>query len=129
MRRLPHEVARDSTVDHGDASDGVFLLLRGCLGRASTSSSTCGCFLRVERCSSRMISPLSFVSRLWTASRANGSPSVNGGASTSLGLHHLHAPEMGAEPTQEWVGLAGLGRPAQAHPGPVRSPLRSRESF
>jgi hypothetical protein len=31
MRRLPY---------HGDAFDGVFLLLRGCLGRASTSSST-----------------------------------------------------------------------------------------
>jgi hypothetical protein len=28
----------------------------------------------------------------------------------------------------EWVGRAGLGRPAQAHFGPVRSPLRSRGS-
>jgi hypothetical protein len=28
----------------------------------------------------------------------------------------------------EWVGPAGLGRPAQAHLGPVRSPLRSRGS-
>jgi hypothetical protein len=27
-----------------------------------------------------------------------------------------------------WVGSAGLGRPAQAHLGPVRSPLRSRGS-
>jgi hypothetical protein len=27
MRRLPHQGARHSTVDHGDASDGVFLLL------------------------------------------------------------------------------------------------------
>jgi hypothetical protein len=26
----------------------------------------------------------------------------------------------------EWARPAGLGRPAQAHPGPVRSPLRSR---
>jgi hypothetical protein len=26
MRRLPHQGARHSTVDHGDASDGVFLL-------------------------------------------------------------------------------------------------------
>jgi hypothetical protein len=27
MRRLPHQSARHSTADHGDASDGVFLLL------------------------------------------------------------------------------------------------------
>jgi hypothetical protein len=27
MRRLPHQSAKHSTVDHGDASDGVFLLL------------------------------------------------------------------------------------------------------
>jgi hypothetical protein len=27
MRRLPHQGARHGTVDHGDASDGVFLLL------------------------------------------------------------------------------------------------------
>jgi hypothetical protein len=28
----------------------------------------------------------------------------------------------------QWARLAGLGRSAQAHPGPVRSPLRSRGS-
>jgi hypothetical protein len=27
MRRLPHQGARHGTVDHGDTSDGVFLLL------------------------------------------------------------------------------------------------------
>jgi hypothetical protein len=27
MRRLPHQGARHSTIDHGDASDSVFLLL------------------------------------------------------------------------------------------------------
>jgi hypothetical protein len=56
--------SRHSTVDHGDASDGVFLLLQGCLGRASTSSSTCGCFLRVERSFLRMISLLFSLSSL-----------------------------------------------------------------
>jgi hypothetical protein len=73
MRRLPHQGARHSTVDHGDASDGVFLLLRGCRGRASTSSTTCGCFIRVEQSFSRMTSLLSFLSSLWTTSRTNGS--------------------------------------------------------
>jgi hypothetical protein len=41
MRRLPHQGAKHGTIDHGYASDVVFLLLRGCRGRASTSSSTC----------------------------------------------------------------------------------------
>jgi hypothetical protein len=125
MRRLPHQGARHSTVDHGDASDGVFLLLRGCRGRASTSSSTCGCFLRVERSSLRMISLLSFLSSLWTASRENGSLSVNGGAHTYLGLHHLHAQEMG-DRTASGMGQADWPRPISAwfscpfaHVGPL----------
>jgi hypothetical protein len=42
-----------------------------------------------------MISLLTFLSSLWTTSRVNGSPSANGGAHTDLGLHHLHAQEMG----------------------------------
>ena len=117
MRRLPHQGARHSTVDHGDASDGVFLLLRGCLGRALTSSSTCGCFLRVERSSLRMISLLFFLSSLWTVSRANGSPPANGGASTYLGLHHLHAQEMGGRTD---VGMGQDGRPGPTGPSPFR---------
>jgi hypothetical protein len=121
MRRLPHQGARHSTVDHGDASDGVFLLLCGCLGRASMSSSTCGCFLQVERSLLGMISLLFSLSSLWTASRANGSPPANGGASTYLGLKDLHAQEMGAEPTPGWARPVVLGRPAQAHLAPVRS--------
>jgi hypothetical protein len=40
MRRLPHQGARHGTVDHGDASDGLF-------------------FLRVERSSFEDLSPLS----------------------------------------------------------------------
>jgi hypothetical protein len=34
----------------------------------------------------------------------------------------------GTEPTLEWARPTGLGRPAQAHFGPVRSPLRARGS-
>jgi hypothetical protein len=117
MRRLPHQGARHSTVDHGDASDGVFLLLRGCLGRALTSSSTCGCFLRVERSSLRMISPLSFLFSLWMASRGEWLPSANGGASTYLGLHHLHAQEMGGRTD---VGMCQADRPGPVRPGPFR---------
>jgi hypothetical protein len=71
-----------------------------------------------------MISLLSFLYSLWTASRVNGSLSVNDGVPTYLGLHHLHTQEMG--------GLNrlrnGPGRPAQVHPSPVRSPFRSHGS-
>jgi hypothetical protein len=96
MRRLPHQGAKHGTVGHGDASDGILLLLPGCHGRTSTSSSTCGCILQLERSFSRMISLLSFLSSLWTASHANGSLSLsaNGGSPTYLGLQHLHAQEM-----------------------------------
>jgi hypothetical protein len=112
MRRLPHQGARHGIIDHGDASDGVVLLLQGCRGRASTSSSTCGCFPQVERSSSRMNSLLSFLSSLWMASQANSSlyewqclhgfsvasssRSKNGGRTdTGMGqaLHHLHTQE------------------------------------
>jgi hypothetical protein len=69
-----------------------------------------------------MISLLFSLSSLWTASRVNGSLCAKGGASTYLVLKDLHAQEMGAEPTPGWARLA------QAHPGPVRSPLRSSGS-
>jgi hypothetical protein len=124
MGRLPHQGARHSTVDHGDASDGVFLLLRGCLGRASTSSSTCGCFLQVERSFSRMISLLF---SLLMASRANGSLSLCEWQCLHVFRVDSSSPqETGAEPPRGWAGPTGLGRPTQAHFGPVRSPLHAR---
>jgi hypothetical protein len=64
----------------------------------------------------RMISPSS-LSSLWTTSRANGSPSVNGDASTCLGLKHLHAKEMGGR-TDPRMGQAG--RPGPTSPGPFQ---------
>jgi hypothetical protein len=117
MRRLPDQGARHSTIDHGDTCDGVFLFLRGCRGRASTSSSTCGCFLQVERSFLRMTSLLSFLSSLWMASRVNGSLPVNGEAFTSLGLYLLQAQERG-----EWTGIrvGQAGRPGPARLGPLR---------
>jgi hypothetical protein len=63
MRSLPDQGAKHGVVDHGDASDGVFLLLWGCRGRASTSSSICGRFLGLHRSISRMnLSPLQALS-------------------------------------------------------------------
>jgi hypothetical protein len=92
---LPYQGAKHGAVDHGDVFDGVFLLLRGCRDRASTSSSTCGHFLGLKRSFLQTVSLLSFLSCLWTTSQANGSLSVNGGAHTYLVLHHLHDQEMG----------------------------------
>jgi hypothetical protein len=55
---------------------------------------------------------------LWTASRANGSLSLpaNGVASMYLGLHHLHAQEMGGR-TDVGMGQAGRPRPISARFG------------
>jgi hypothetical protein len=75
---------------------------------------------------SRTSSLLFSLSSLCMTSQANGSPSANGGASTYLGLKDLHSQEKrGAEPTSGSARSAGLGRPAQAYPGSVLSPLRS----
>jgi hypothetical protein len=117
MRRLPHQGARHSTVDHGDASDGVFLLLQGCLGRALTSTSTCGCFLRVEQSFLRMISLLFSLSSLRTSSRANGSLPMNGSAYTYLGLKDFTLKKWGPNRPQ-----GGPGRLAWANgPRPIRA--------
>jgi hypothetical protein len=59
---------------------------------------------------------------------ANGSPSVDGGASRVLGLKILRVQGRGPNWPPEWAGPADLGRPAQASLGPARSPLRSRGS-
>jgi hypothetical protein len=64
-----------------------------------------------------MISLLSFLSSLWMASQANGSLPANGGTSTYLELHHLHAQEMGGR-TDTRMGQAG--HPGPTGPGPSR---------
>jgi hypothetical protein len=52
----------------------------------------------------------------------------NGGTSRVLGLKILRVQGKGVEPATGVGRPAGLGRPAQAHLGLVRSPLRSRWS-
>jgi hypothetical protein len=97
------------------------------LPTVSSFFSTCGCFLRVERSFSEDLPPLSL---------ACGWPlSVNGTLSCEWRcLHELRvegpsgARKGGLNRPTEWARPAGLGRPVQAHPGPVRSPLHSRGS-
>jgi hypothetical protein len=78
MRSLPHQPTKHGAIDHGDASDAVFLQLQGCYGRSSTSSSACGRLLVLDESFSRMISSIlsrSNLSALWTTSRVYGSVS------------------------------------------------------
>jgi hypothetical protein len=55
---------------------------------------------------------------LWTASWVNGSLSANGGAPTYIGLHHLHAQEMGSRTANsaDWLGPSLLGSVAPSLP-------------
>jgi hypothetical protein len=93
----------------------------------SSSFSTCGCFLRVERSFSKDLPPLSPACG-WPLG-ANGSLSCEWRR-----LHELMveassgARKGGPNRPPEWARPTGLGRPAQAHIGPVRSALRSRGS-
>jgi hypothetical protein len=91
MRRLPHQGARHGTIDHGDASDGVFLLLH--LWVLSSSRAIL------------LANDLTLLSSLWMASQANGSLSLaNGGASSNLGLKDLRVQEKGtANRPLEWA--------------------------
>jgi hypothetical protein len=88
---------------------------------------TRGCFLRGGWSPSGDPTPLSLACG-WPPG-ANGSPPVE--------WRHLQgfrvedpsgARKGGPNRPREWAGPAGLGRPAWAHLGPVRSPLRSRVS-
>jgi hypothetical protein len=113
-RRLPHQGARHGTVDHGDASDSVFLLLHMwvlpsswvILHRRSPSSLSLACGW-----------PLGANGSLYREWRC---------------LHGLRvadpsgARKGGPNRPSQWARPASFGRPAQAHPGPARSPLRSR---
>jgi hypothetical protein len=107
MRRLPHQGARHSTVDHGDASDGVFLLLH-----LWVLPSRQVILLR------RSPSSLSLSLACGWPPGANGSPPLRMAAPPGLhGWRSFGCKERGAEPTPG-VGQAGRTRPTD--PGPSR---------
>jgi hypothetical protein len=116
MRRLPHQGADHGTVDHGFPSAGVFLLLhervlpsRWLISRRRSSSSlslACGWSSGANDSSSRCWRRLRGF-RVEDPSRAR---------------------KTGPNRCRKWAGPAGLGRPAQAQFGPVRSPLLLRGS-
>jgi hypothetical protein len=115
IRRLPHQGARHGTVDHGDASDGVFLLLH-----LWVLPSRWAIFLRR--------SPSS-LSSLWMASWCEWLSPCEWRCLQGLRVEDSSgARKGGPNRPRNWARPAGLGRPAQAHPGPARSPLLSRGS-
>jgi hypothetical protein len=93
----------------------------------SSFFSTCGCFLRVEGSFFEDLPPLSLACG-WPLG-ANGSLSCEWRCLQELRVEGPSgARKRGPNRPPEWAKPAGLGRPAQAHPGPVRSPLPSRGS-
>jgi hypothetical protein len=115
MRRLPQQGARHSTVDHGDASDGVFLLLH--------------LWVLPSRWAILLQRFPSSLSSLWMASRCEWLSPLRMVAPLGVRVEdHSGARKGGPNRPPEWARPASLGRLAQAHPGPVRSPIRSRGS-
>jgi hypothetical protein len=116
MRRLPHQGADHGTIDHGFPSDGVFLLLQE---RVLPSR----WLISLRRSSSSL-------SSLWMAFWCEWlSPLLNGGAQAFRVQDPSGARKTGPNRPPKWAGPAGLGRPAWAHLGPVRSPLSLRGSL
>jgi hypothetical protein len=104
IRRVPHQGARHGTVDHGDAFDGVFLLLHLWVLPSSW-------VIVLRR------SPFS-PSSLWMASRCEWlSLSRMAAPPGTYGWRSFGCKERGAEPTLE-VGQAG--RLGPTGPGPSR---------
>jgi hypothetical protein len=103
------------------------LLIMVTLPTVSSLFSICWCFLRVGRSSSGDLPPLSL---------ACGWP-LGGNDSLSCEWRRFHelrvedlsgARKGGPNRCWKWARPAGLGRSAQAHPGPIRSPIQSRGS-
>jgi hypothetical protein len=97
------------------------------LATVSSFFSTRGCFLWGGWSPSRDPPSLSLACG-WPPG-ANGSLLLsNGGAQAFRVQDPSGARKTGPNRPPEWAGPAGLGRPAWAHLGPVRSPLYSRGS-
>jgi hypothetical protein len=97
------------------------------LSTVSSFFSTCGCFLRGGRYPSGDFPPLSLACG-WPPG-ANGSLPCEWRRLQGFRVEDPSgARKGGPNRPPEWAGPTDLGRPAQAHFGPVRSPLRSRGS-
>jgi hypothetical protein len=115
IRRLPHQGARQGTVDHGHPSDSVFLLIHLWVLPSRW-------LILIRR------SPSS-LSSFWMASRANGSLLREWRRLQGLRVEDPSgARKGGPNRPRDWARPAGMGWPTQAHLGLTRSPLRARGS-
>jgi hypothetical protein len=97
------------------------------LSTVSSFFSTCGCFLRGGQSPSGDLPPLSIACG-WPPG-ANGSPLCEWRRLQGFRVENPSgARKGGPNRRREWAGPVNVGRPAQAHLDPVRSPLRSRGS-
>jgi hypothetical protein len=116
MRRLPHQGARHGTVDHGDASDGVFLLLH-----LWVLPSSWAILLRRSPSSLYLVDGLSVRMDLSI---------TNGGASRALGLKILRVQGRGGanRPPEwaSWPAWTDQPRPISARFGRPFAPVGSR---
>jgi hypothetical protein len=100
------------------------LLIMVTLPMVSSFFSTCGCFLRGGRSPSGDLPPLSLACG-WPPG-ANGSLLYEWRRLQGFSVEDpLGARKGRPNRPPKWAGPTGLGRPAWAHLGPVRSPLRS----
>jgi hypothetical protein len=111
MRRLPHQGARHSTVDHGDASNGVFLLLHLWVLPSSRAILL-----------ANDLPPLLSLACGWPLGRM-ALPPTNGGASQNLGLKDLRVKEKGGRTDPRsgpdrsaWADGLGPSRPGSIAP-------------
>jgi hypothetical protein len=102
-------------------------LIMVALPTMSSLFSTCECFLRDGWSSSRDLPSFSLACG-WPLS-ANGSLFRKWWRLQGLRVEDPSgARKGGPNRCREWARPDGLGRPAQAHPGPARSPIRARGS-
>jgi hypothetical protein len=103
------------------------LLIMVTVPTVSSFFSTCGCFIRDGRSPSGDLPSLSLACE-WPLS-TNGSLLCEWQCLQDFRVEGPSgARKGGPNRCREWARPADLGRPAQAHLGPVRSPLRSRVS-
>jgi hypothetical protein len=103
----------------------IALLIMVALRTVSSFFSTCGCFLRGGRSTSGYLPPLSLA--CGCPPGTNGTLLCEWPRLQGFRVEDLSgARKGGPNRPSEWARPASLGRPAQAHFGPVRSPLRSR---
>jgi hypothetical protein len=117
----------DEKGDYPIKAPDIAPLIMVTLPTVSSFFSTCGCFLRDGRSPSGDLPSLSLACG-WPPG-VNGSPLCEWRCLQGFRVEDPSAARKGGPNRHwKWARPAGLGRAAQAHPDPARSPLRARGS-